>query len=230
MNMHYLDDSLIFPDPKQALTKPDGLLAIGGDLSPERLIKAYQSGIFPWFDEDEPILWWSPNQRAVLDPKQFHLNRTFNKFLKKCDYQVSINHDFATVIHGCANYHGDTWITQDMIEAYQQLHQLGFAHSIEIWQNSRIIGGLYGIAQGGLFCGESMYSLKTNASKVGLFTFCQHFVRCGGVLIDCQILNNHTKSLGAFEISRDDYLAYLKQLQVKTIAPHCYDKQYLQFS
>lgn len=225
--LHYLDDSIVFPDANTALEDPNGLLALGGDLSCKRLLAAYRQGIFPWFAKDEPILWWSPNPRAVLDPLQFYVNRTFKRFLAKCNYSVTLNQDFLAVIRGCANHHNDTWITDDMINAYYQLHQIGFAHSIEIWQNSDLIGGVYGVAQGSLFCGESMFSLQTNASKVGLYVFCQHFMSCGGQLIDCQVLNDHTASLGAFNIARKDYLTSLKQLQAKKISEHCYLKQNL---
>ncbi len=223
----YLDETLAFPDPNMALIRPNGLLAMGGDLSPERLSVAYQQGIFPWYNDDEPILWWSPDPRAVFDPLQFHINRTFNKFLKKCDYKISINHDFTAVIKGCAKNHGETWITDEIIAAYIQFHQLGFAHSVEVWQNDQLVGGLYGVAQGAVFCGESMFSLKSNASKVALYAFSRHFSRCGGLLIDCQVINNHTASLGAFEIPRQKYLHYLKQLQVIKLKSFCYDKQYL---
>lgn len=227
MLLTYLDENLVFPNPNAALKDPNGLLAIGGDLSTERLLAAYQQGIFPWYGEDEPILWWSPNPRAVFDPLQFHMNRTFNKFLKKCDYRISINHDFTSVIQNCATNHGETWITDDIITAYVNLHQLGFAHSVEVWQNDDLVGGLYGVAQGAVFCGESMFSLKTNASKVALYAFSQHFADCGGLLIDCQVLNEHTASLGAFEISRIDYLNYLNQLQTIILNSDCYHKQYL---
>lgn len=224
-----LDDCLTFPDPNNAVNYYNGLIAQGGDLSVERLLAAYHQGIFPWFSEDEPILWWSPDPRAVFDPLQFYVNRTFSKFLKKCDYQVTINHDFLSVIHGCAKNHGDTWITDEMINAYSKLHQLGFAHSVEVWQNDYLIGGLYGVSQGGIFCGESMFSLKSNASKIALYAFSHHFADCGGLLIDCQVLNEHTAKLGAFNIPRKDYLRYLKQLQTIILKPHCYQKQYLRY-
>lgn len=229
MPLYALDDVLTFPDPREALDDPNGLLAIGGDLSPQRLVTAYQQGIFPWFGEDEPILWWSPDPRAVLEPHQFNANRTFKKFLNKCDYQVTINRDFVGVINGCARNHDETWITEPMIKAYIELHQLGFAHSIEVWQNSSLIGGMYGVAQGAIFCGESMFSLQTNASKVGLYAFCSHFARNGGQLIDCQVLNDHTESLGAVEIPRARYLSQLSQLQTQVIAANCYQSQSISY-
>ncbi|WP_392561858.1 leucyl/phenylalanyl-tRNA--protein transferase [Orbus sturtevantii] len=229
MPLHVLNDSLIFPDPNDGLIEPNGLLAVGGDLSSSRLLAAYQQGIFPWFSEGEPILWWSPDPRAVIDPQQLHNSRSFKKFLQRSDYRVSINTDFSAVIAGCARYHKQTWITDDMLAAYLKLHQLGFAHSIEVWQNNRLIGGLYGIAQGALFCGESMFSSQTNASKVGLYAFCQHFILHGGALIDCQVLNDHTASLGAFELPREVYLTYLKQLQVSAVTQHCYQQQFIEY-
>lgn len=229
MPLYALDDVLTFPDPLDALDDPNGLLAIGGDLSAERLLVAYQQGIFPWFGDDEPILWWSPDPRAVLNPHQFNANRSFKKFLNKCDYQVTMNTDFAGVVQGCANNHDETWITEQMIGAYIQLHQLGFAHSIEVWQNSHLIGGLYGVAQGALFCGESMFSLQSNASKIGLYAFCHHFIRHGGKLIDCQVLNDHTASLGAIEIPRIQYLSQLPQLQKALVAANCYHQQSIQY-
>lgn len=229
MSLPVLDHSLIFPAPHTALSEPNGLLAVGGDLSSHRLLEAYHQGIFPWFSEDEPILWWSPDPRAVLNPTQFNANRTFRKFLNKCHYEVTINTHFSAIIQGCATFHEDTWITDEMIGAYIELHQLGFAHSIEVWQNNHLIGGLYGVAQGALFCGESMFSLKTNASKIGLYAFALHFAQNGGQLIDCQVLNDHTASLGAYEIPRETYLSYLKQLQNRIINHDCFSQQYIDY-
>lgn len=229
MPLYALDDELIFPDPRDALDDPNGLLAVGGDLSAERLLLAYQQGIFPWFGDDEPILWWSPDPRAVLEPTHFHVSRSFKKFLNKCDYQVTIDTDFIGVIQACATNHEETWITEQMIDAYIQLHQLGFAHSIEVWQNNRLIGGLYGVAQGALFCGESMFSLQTNASKVGLYAFCRHFLTYGGQLIDCQVLNDHTQSLGAIEIPREDYVSRLTKLPVTLLSSDCYQQQSIRY-
>lgn len=225
--LHFLNKEINFPNVNTA--EPNGLLAIGGDLSVKRLLAAYQRGIFPWFNAQNPISWWSPDPRAVMDPLQFYVSRSFKKFIKKCDYVVTINHDFTAVIKSCATHHNDTWITADMIKSYMKLHQLGFAHSVEVWQNNRLIGGLYGVAQGALFCGESMFSLQTNASKIGLYAFCLHFSSCGGLLIDCQVLNEHTASLGAFDISRTDYLGYLMQLQSCVMATNCYHKQTLSY-
>lgn len=222
-----LNKTTAFPNPKLALTDPNGLLAIGGDLSSSRLMEAYRCGIFPWYNDDEPIIWWSPNPRAILVPHEFHLSRSLKKFIKQTDFTVTINYDFYSVINACALSHGETWITRDIISAYCKLHQLGFAHSIEVWQNRQLIGGLYGVAQGALFSGESMFSHQTNGSKIALYAFCLHFIKCGGQLIDCQVLNAHTASLGAINISRDDYLTRLKQLQNQSIDEQCWLKQEL---
>ncbi|RVT23059.1 leucyl/phenylalanyl-tRNA--protein transferase, partial [Escherichia coli] len=182
-------------------------LALGGDLSPARLLMAYQRGIFPWFSPGDPILWWSPDPRAVLWPGQFHLSRSMKRFHAKSPFRVTLNHAFGQVIEGCAeDRHEGTWITRDIIIAYHQLHELGYAHSIEVWKEDNLVGGMYGVAQGTLFCGESMFSRATNASKTALLVFSEEFARRGGRLMDCQVLNEHTASLGAVEISRRHYI------------------------
>lgn len=226
-----LDHRLQFPPAQQALTEPNGLLAVGGDLSPERLMLAYQQGIFPWFSPDDPLLWWSPDPRAVLLPQQLHISRSLQKFLRRCDYQVTLNHAFTQVIAQCATIRGEDqiWITPEMQSAYCELHQLGFAHSVEVWHNRALIGGLYGVAQGKIFCGESMFSRQSNASKVAMVAFCRHFIACGGELIDSQILNDHTASLGAFNIARDDYLQLLQQLQQQALTANCWHNQTLNY-
>lgn len=206
--------SIAFPSPDSALREPNGLLALGGDLSPARLMMAYQIGIFPWFSPGDPILWWSPDPRAVLWPTQFHISRSMARFHKRSPYRVTLNHAFNQVISGCAeDRHEGTWITQSIALAYQHLHQLGHAHSIEVWEGDELVGGMYGVALGALFCGESMFSRRENASKTGLLTFCSWFAARGGRLIDCQVLNSHTASLGAVEISRQDYLHHLNTLR-----------------
>lgn len=203
-----------FPPPEKALSEPNGLLALGGDLSVDRLLVAYQQGIFPWFSPGDPILWWSPDPRAVLWPTQFHLSRSMKRFHQRAPYRVTLNHAFDQVITGCAQQRDDgTWITQSIILAYQRLHVLGHAHSLEVWRGNELVGGMYGIAMGSLFCGESMFSRAENASKTALYVFCQHFQHAGGQLIDCQVLNDHTASLGAEEISRRDYLTQLNRLK-----------------
>ncbi|PWC17320.1 leucyl/phenylalanyl-tRNA--protein transferase [Brenneria corticis] len=221
-------DSLRFPDPINALDEPNGLLAIGGDLAVERLGAAYRHGIFPWYSPGEPILWWSPNPRAVLFPGEFHLSRSMRKFLRKHEFQVTINHAFDEVIAACADERGGgTWISTEIILAYGELHQSGQAHSVEVWQNGTLVGGLYGVAQGGVFCGESMFSRTDNASKYALLTFQQHFIRHGGYLIDCQVLNAHTASLGVCEIPRDRFLQLLFQLRDNPAADGCWRRQTL---
>lgn len=216
-------DSITFPSPEGALREPNGLLALGGDLSPARLLMAYQRGIFPWFSPGDPILWWSPDPRAVLFPDQFHISRSMRRFHQHSPYTVTLNHAFGDVIDACASDRIEgTWITPDVITAYIRLHELGHAHSIEVWHQGELIGGMYGVAQGGLFCGESMYSLRENASKTALLVFCDYFLRQGGKLIDCQVLNNHTASLGAVEIARRDYLSYLTRLKPQPLPAHCW--------
>ncbi len=211
---HY---SLSFPPAESALREPNGLLALGGDLNPSRLIIAYQNGIFPWYSPGDPILWWSPDPRAVLYPESFHQSRSLRRFLRQSPFTVTIDRAFDRVIEHCAEGRDEgTWITPDILLAYQQLHQQGIAHSIEVWEQDILVGGIYGVAMGALFCGESMFSLRENASKTGLWAFCRHFSRCGGQLIDCQVINPHTASLGAEEISRRAYLDALETLQHQT--------------
>jgi len=205
--------SIAFPSPEGALREPNGLLALGGDLSPARLLMAYQHGIFPWFSPGDPILWWSPDPRAVLWPQHFHISRSMKRFHKTSPYRVTLNQAFDRIIEACALDRDEgTWITQEIIRAYQRLHQLGHAHSIEVWRENTLVGGMYGVCQGALFCGESMFSRAENASKTALLTFCADFCLHGGQLIDCQVLNSHTASLGAVEIPRRHYLEYLEKL------------------
>lgn len=221
-------DSTAFPSPEKALRDPNGLLALGGDLYPARLLAAYQRGIFPWFSPGDPILWWSPDPRAVLPPEQFHLSRSMKRFHRHSPYQVTMNQAFDQVIAGCtADREDGTWITAEIITAYVRLHQLGHAHSIEVWQDNELVGGMYGVAQGALFCAESMFSRRINASKTALLVFCQHFIHYGGKLIDCQVLNEHTASLGVREISRRHYLNLLDSLRIEPINPDCWLKQNL---
>lgn len=213
--------SIAFPSPEAALREPNGLLALGGDLSPARLLMAYQRGIFPWFSPGDPILWWSPDPRAVLWPNAFHLSRSMKRFHKSSPYRVTINHAFDLVITACAQERTEgTWITSDIVLAYHRLHELGHAHSIEVWDGDELVGGMYGVSQGALFCGESMFSRRENASKTALLVFCDEFARHGGKLIDCQVLNNHTASLGALEIPRRDYLLQLAELRLVRMPAH----------
>ena len=213
--------SVAFPSPEGALREPNGLLALGGDLSPARLLMAYQRGIFPWFSPGDPILWWSPDPRAVLWPEQFHLSRSMARFHKRSPYRVTLNHDFGRVIAGCAHDRDEgTWITPDVVLAYHRLHELGYAHSIEVWEGDELVGGMYGVSQGALFCGESMFSRRVNASKTALLVLCEDFLRQGGQLIDCQVLNEHTASLGATDIPRREYLQHLNAMRLQKMPPH----------
>ncbi|PJC88084.1 leucyl/phenylalanyl-tRNA--protein transferase [Vibrio sp. HA2012] len=218
-----------FPSPGEALTDPNGLLAMGGDLSPERLISAYNCGIFPWYSLSDPILWWSPSPRAIFIPGEFTPSRSLKKFFRRSGYRVSINQVTETVIRLCGSLRteDETWLDEKMQAAYTELAHRGLCHSVEVWDGDELVGGLYGVQVGLIFCGESMFSLKSNASKIALWAFCEHFHRHGGKLIDCQILNPHTESLGAIEIARSDYLTLLETLRSKNIDTSCYTKQWL---
>jgi len=206
---------LSFPDPEQALKEPNGLLAIGGDLSPERLLRAYKLGIFPWYEAGQPILWWSPDPRMVLFPEELHISRSLHKILQKQRYKVSFNQDFPAVISSCAKQRGKnrtgTWITDEMQQAYINLHKAGWAHSVEVWQNNNLTGGLYGIALGKIFFGESMFSTQDNASKVAFVHLIHYLQKQDFKLIDCQVSSAHLASLGAREISRQDFRNYLNK-------------------
>ncbi|MCB5310458.1 leucyl/phenylalanyl-tRNA--protein transferase [Yersinia massiliensis] len=223
--------SFAFPSPELALREPNGLLALGGDLSAPRLLAAYQRGIFPWFSPGEMILWWSPDPRAVLFPEDLHISRSMRRFLRHCPYRFTLNHAFKDVVQACASQRDEgTWIGDDVQQAYCQLHALGHAHSVEVWLENELVGGLYGIAIGALFCGESMFSRADNASKSALMVFCHHFTGQGGELIDCQVLNAHTASLGAIEIPRNFFLQQLSQLQFSPLPAECWLPQSLSFS
>ena len=215
-NLHWIkatDPPGHFPDPDQALTDPDGLLAVGGDLSVERLLIAYRQGIFPWYQDGQPILWWSPNPRAVLFPSELHISRSLRRTLRKNRFTVSINQDFAGVIAGCATERSDsgTWITPDMEHAYQQLHDAGHAHAIEVWRDEQMVGGLYGVNIGRVFFGESMFSRQTDASKVALVQLIRICREHGIDLVDCQIATTHLASLGSRQISRTEFLKLLRR-------------------
>lgn len=207
--MHILSDKIEFPDITQATS--DGLLAIGGDLKPERLILAYKSGIFPWFDNDRFIMWWSPDPRFVLFPEKLKVSKSMKKILKQNDFRVTINQSFKEVIAECSKIkrpgQAGTWITQNMIDAYTKLHDMGFAKSVEVWLDDKLVGGLYGVdLNNGIFCGESMFAKVDNASKVGFITFVKEQ---NYKLIDCQVYTQHLESLGAEEIDRDDFIKQL---------------------
>lgn len=207
-------DSLDFPQLNKALREPNGLLAAGGDLRPERLIQAYRHGCFPWFQDGQPILWWSPDPRTVLLPDELHVSRSLAKVLRQGRYQVSFDQAFAEVIRACAaprSYAAETWITSPMQDAYLELHRSGIAHSLEVWRDGELVGGLYGLAMGQLFFGESMFSRADNASKVGFATLVERLKAWGFVLIDCQMPTEHLLSLGARTISRDEFARYLSR-------------------
>lgn len=226
------DDPIGFPAIEKALSTPNGLLAFGGDLSPKRLLLAYSSGIFPWYNQGEPILWWAPFPRAVMDPARFLPSKSLKKFQRQHQYQITVNTATHQVIEGCANARkeNETWLSPEMQKAYQKLAQLGHCHSVEVWSNKQLIGGLYGVCIGAIFCGESMYSVQPNASKVALWYFCQHFSSCGGTLIDCQVMNDHLKSLGAQTMDRQHFTQHLKHTKtpkssVEPLARHCFYPQ-----
>lgn len=207
-------DSLDFPALERALREPNGLLAAGGDLSTERLIAAYRHGCFPWFSEGQPLLWWSPDPRTVLFPEEFHLSRSLAKLLRQQRYRVTFDQDFAAVIEGCASprdYADGTWITDSIRAAYLELHQRGLAHSVEVWDGEQLVGGLYGLAMGQLFFGESMFSRADNASKIGFATLVSKLRDWGFVLIDCQMPTRHLHSFGARPIARAEFARYLQQ-------------------
>ncbi|MCB0445998.1 MAG: leucyl/phenylalanyl-tRNA--protein transferase [Gelidibacter sp.] len=207
--MNFLTQKIEFPEVSKA--SKEGLLAIGGDLSVERLILAYKNGIFPWFSSYEPILWWSPNPRFVLFPKQLKVSKSMKQVMRNGDFVVTINKAFEDVINECAKTkrigQSGTWITQSMMDAYIQLHQLGLAKSVEVWLYDELVGGLYGVDLGnGVFCGESMFAKVSNASKIGFISFIQN---TNYKLIDCQVYTEHLESLGAEEIERETFLEYL---------------------
>ena len=207
------DTEVAFPPCHTASTDPDGLLAIGAKLTPEWLIFAYKNGIFPWFnDDDSEILWWSPTERAVMVPGEMKVSKSLQKTLRTENFEIKADHNFNEIINQCAasrNLNSDTWITKNMIGAYCQLHKLGLSHSIEVYEDGNLVGGLYGVAIGKIFCGESMFHLRRDASKVAFYFLQQYLMKQEYDLIDCQIMNPHLQSLGAHTISRDEFLTKL---------------------
>lgn len=204
-----------FPPIERALKEPEGLLAAGGDLSPERLLAAYRRGIFPWYSRGQPILWWSPDPRAVLDPHDFRRSRSLDKAIRNRGFEVRLDTVFGEVMQGCASRDlrpEGTWISTEMRAAYERLHVAGFAHSIETWREGKLVGGLYGVALGRIFCGESMFSLERDASKVALDRLCSELLARDYALIDCQMATPHLLSLGAKTLQRRDYLDRLAVL------------------
>jgi len=203
-----------FPPVSEALSEPDGLLAVGGCLSSQRIINAYTQGIFPWYSHDDPILWWSPDPRLVIFPEKLYLSRSLHKTLRKQTFQITFNTAFSQVIKACAAPRTDetgTWLLPEMQQAYCRLHDEGHAHSIETWHQGELVGGLYGIAVGQVFFGESMFYRKTDASKIAFVGLIQHLSRWGYQLIDCQVHTQHLISLGAEEITRSIFSSLLKQ-------------------
>ena len=202
------EDPALFPDIDDALTDPNGLLALGGDLSEARLLAAYRQGIFPWFDENQPILWWSPDPRCVIDPTSFSPSRTLAKRIRKADFELRIDDAFSQVIDCCQLRLGDqeTWITGEMKTAYIKLHDSGFAHSFECYINDNLCGGLYGLSIGNLFFGESMFHHVTDASKLAFAGLMKTMANAGCPMVDCQLPNRHLLSLGAVELPRNAFL------------------------
>jgi leucyl/phenylalanyl-tRNA--protein transferase len=212
MPVFQLTDEILFPPPEYA--EPEGLLAIGGDLTSERLLEAYSHGIFPWYDEGDPILWWSPDPRMVIRPEEFHPSKSLHKIIKKETFRVTMDTAFEEVIRACSKLprknQAGTWITHDMLNAYIQLHKEGYGHSVECWEGDTLVGGLYGLSIGNMFFGESMFSKKANASKVAFNALCQKLAEWKFEWVDCQLHNEHLESLGAYTISREEYMEHLK--------------------
>jgi leucyl/phenylalanyl-tRNA--protein transferase len=207
----WLDSSSPFPDPSSALTDPNGLLAAGGNLSSERILSAYRQGIFPWYSDGQPVLWWSPNPRCIIVPRKVHCAKSLQKHIRKTRPRITFDKAFEQVIRHCARLDTDqgTWITAEMEAAYIKLHHSGEAHSVEVWQDNELVGGLYGLAIGNIFFGESMFSLRTNASKIAFVSLCRQLDRWDYALIDCQVENPHLLSLGAQCIDRKQFLQRL---------------------
>lgn len=202
-----------FPPVDRALREPDGLLAAGGDLSPARLLAAYRRGIFPWYSYGQPILWWCPDPRAVLIPQEFKTSRSLGKSMRNKGMQTRFDTAFDAVIDACGSDEirpGGTWLSPEMRAAYQRLHRLGYAHSVETWRGELLVGGLYGVAIGGVFFGESMFSRETDASKIALRKLCDHLIQCGFHLIDCQMATPHLLSLGAKLLPRKEFVTLLE--------------------
>ena len=226
LELFKLNQSISFPSVEFALDEPNGLLAFGGDLSPERLIEAYQHGIFPWYSAQEPILWWSPTPRAIIYADQFKANKSLKKSIRKHGYYARLNTCFDKVIQHCASVSrqlssevqadpeldgSSTWITKEMLAAYQNLHQLGYAHSVEIFnRHHELVGGLYGVVVSGIFCGESMFHLQSDASKAAFLALSQHMTANNMTIIDCQLVNPHLQRLGCVEVQRDEFTMLLR--------------------
>ncbi len=208
------DDEISFPPPEYA--NEEGILAVGGDLSPERLLLAYQIGLFPWYDPKDPILWWSPDPRFVLFPKDLKVAKSMRPYFNQKKFNLTVDQHFETIVRACQKQRrkgqsGGTWISNDIVTAYTKLHQMGFAHSVEVWQNETIVGGLYGISLGKCFFGESMFSTVSNASKFALISLSKRLEELGFWMIDCQQATNHLKSMGGQSIPRAEFLDYMEK-------------------
>ncbi len=219
MLFYYLSDEMQFPSPH--LANDEGILAIGGDLNPERLLLAYRSGIFPWYSENEPIIWWSPDPRFVLYPEDLKVSKSMRQVLRQKKFEIRFDTAFDQVILECSRPRkgeevAGTWITPEMMRAYRALHRMGVAHSVEAWKDDELVGGLYGVALGRIFFGESMFTHQSNASKAAFITLVQKLVEQGFELIDSQVYTRHLESLGAVNISRE---AYLKELRAALLYP-----------
>jgi len=216
MNIRWLDPANTeFPRPAKALRDPNGLLAVGGDLSRARLLAAYERGIFPWYEEGQPILWWTPNPRAVIFPSRLHVSASLRKLMRKATFTVSLDLDFPAVVRHCRQVRETregTWITDAMEQAYGDLHRAGYGHSIEVWQDQRLVGGLYGICLGKVFYGESMFSLASNASKIAMVALAREMRRRELELLDCQVSNRHLLSMGAELLPREEFNNLLVRL------------------
>ena len=210
--MYFLTKELYFPPIEMA--SPEGIVAVGGDLSPERLLLAYKSGIFPWFEDDEPILWWSPPERMVLFFEDLKISKSMRNIINQRKFKVTFNTSFRDVIQNCKKIsrkdQPGTWITDNMVEAYCKLYELGIAKSVEVWQDDELVGGLYGVDLGHVFCGESMFSKVPNASKFAFIALAKQLELANYHLLDCQVYNDHLASLGCVEIDREDFLMVLK--------------------
>ena len=211
--MYLLSELIFFPPVVSA--NPEGILAVGGDLSTERLLLAYKSGIFPWFNPDQPILWWAPSSRMVLFFEDLIISKSMRNILNRNIFKVTFNQDFKAVISNCRSIKREgqngTWISDEMIEAYCKLHKLGIAKSVEVWQNEELVGGLYGIDLGNVFCGESMFSKVSNASKVAFISLANQLKNDNYKVLDCQVYNEHLESLGCKEIDREDFMKILNE-------------------
>ena len=213
--MYLLDDKLTFPHP--SLANEDGILAVGGELNVDRLLLAYRNGIFPWFEEGEVIVWWSPNPRMVLYPDNLRVSKSMRKIIRQKQFTVTFDKAFDEVIENCKTIYrpdqGGTWITSEMKKAYSELHNKGIAHSVEVWEGEELVGGLYGVNVGKVFCGESMFSKKSNTSKLAFITLTQELSNQNYFMVDCQMYTDHLASLGAEEIDRDKFLSDLNRFK-----------------